>query len=86
MCFEFEIPNKKKDKNFNMIDAEFEVEPELEKVTRTGYCVSKIKQFFFFVVHHIFGLAKVVITLSIHLLTIRSFKKQGHSKQTTPNS
>ena len=32
MCFEFEIPNKKKDKNLNMIDAEFEVEPELEKV------------------------------------------------------
>ena len=32
MCFEFEIPNKKKDKNVNMIDEEFEVEPELEKV------------------------------------------------------
>ena len=32
MCFEFEIPNKKKDKNLNMIDEEFEVEPELEKV------------------------------------------------------
>ena len=32
MCFEFEIPNKRKDKNVNMIDEEFEVEPELEKV------------------------------------------------------
>jgi hypothetical protein len=32
MCFEFEIPNKKKDKNLNMTDEEFEVEPELEKV------------------------------------------------------
>ena len=32
MCFELEIPNKKKDKNLNMIDEEFEVEPELEKV------------------------------------------------------
>ena len=32
MCFEFEIPNKKKDKNGNMIDEEFEVEPELGKV------------------------------------------------------
>ena len=32
MCFEFEIPNKKKVKNFDMIDEEFEVEPELEKV------------------------------------------------------
>jgi hypothetical protein len=32
MCFEFEIPNKKKDKNLNTIDEEFEVEPELEKV------------------------------------------------------
>jgi hypothetical protein len=31
MC-EFEIPNKKKDKNFNVIDEEFEIEPELEKV------------------------------------------------------
>jgi hypothetical protein len=31
MCFEFEIPNKKKDKNL-MIDEEFEVEPDLEKV------------------------------------------------------
>ncbi len=31
MCFEFEIPNKKKDKNLK-IDEEFEVEPELEKV------------------------------------------------------
>jgi hypothetical protein len=31
MCFEFEIPNKKKDKNLNMIE-ELEVEPELEKV------------------------------------------------------
>ena len=32
MCFEFEMPNKKKDKNLNMIDEELEVEPELEKV------------------------------------------------------
>ena len=33
MCFEFEIPNKKKDKNLNMIDEDnMEVEPELEKV------------------------------------------------------
>jgi hypothetical protein len=32
MCFEFEIPNKKKDKNLNMIDEELDVEPELEKV------------------------------------------------------
>jgi hypothetical protein len=32
MCFEFEIPNKKKDKNLNTIDEELEVEPELEKV------------------------------------------------------
>ena len=31
MCFEFEIPSKKKDKNLNMIDEEFEVEPELKK-------------------------------------------------------
>ena len=32
MCFEFEIPNKKKDKSLNTIDEELEVEPELEKV------------------------------------------------------
>ena len=33
MCFEFEIPNKKKDKNLNMIDEDnTEIEPELEKV------------------------------------------------------
>ena len=32
MCFEFEIPSKKKDKNLNTIDEELEVEPELEKV------------------------------------------------------
>ena len=32
MCFEFEIPIKRKTKNPNMIDEEFEVEPELEKV------------------------------------------------------
>jgi hypothetical protein len=32
MCFELEIPNKKKDKNLNTIDEELEVEPELEKV------------------------------------------------------
>ena len=30
MCFEFEIPNKKKDKNLHTIYEEFE--PELEKV------------------------------------------------------
>jgi hypothetical protein len=30
--FELEIPNKKNDKNLNMIDEELEVEPELEKV------------------------------------------------------
>jgi hypothetical protein len=32
MCFEFEIPNKKKDKNLNTIEENLEVEPELEKV------------------------------------------------------
>ena len=32
MCFEYEIPIRKKDKNLNRIDEEFEVEPELEKV------------------------------------------------------
>ena len=32
MCFEFEIPITKKDKNLDMIDEELEVEPELEKV------------------------------------------------------
>ena len=32
MCFEFEIPNKKKDKNLHTIDEELEFEPELEKV------------------------------------------------------
>ena len=32
LCFEFEIPNKKNDKNLNTIDEELEVEPELEKV------------------------------------------------------
>ena len=32
MCFEFEIPNKKKDKNLNTIDEGLEFEPELEKV------------------------------------------------------
>ena len=32
MCFEFEIPNKKKDKNLHTIDEELEVEPELQKV------------------------------------------------------
>jgi hypothetical protein len=32
MCFEFEIPNKKNNKNLNTIDEESEVEPELEKV------------------------------------------------------
>jgi hypothetical protein len=33
MCFEFEIPNKKKDKNLNMIDEDnTEIEAELEKV------------------------------------------------------
>jgi hypothetical protein len=32
MCFEFEIPNKMKDKNLNTIDEELEAEPELEKV------------------------------------------------------
>jgi len=32
MCFEFEIPIKKKDKNLHTIDEELEVEPELEKV------------------------------------------------------
>ena len=46
MCFEFEIPNKKKDKNLNTIDSELEVEPELEKVRRAGYSVSKLKSFF----------------------------------------
>ena len=38
MCFEFEIPNKKKDKNLNMIDAEFEVEPELKKYKNQLLC------------------------------------------------
>ena len=32
MCFEFEIPNKKKDKNLNTIEEDLNVEPELEKV------------------------------------------------------
>jgi len=32
MCFEFEIPSKKKDKNLHTIEEELEVEPELEKV------------------------------------------------------
>jgi hypothetical protein len=33
MCFEFEIPNKKKDKNLNTIDEDdMEIEPEFEKV------------------------------------------------------
>ncbi len=33
MCFEFEIPNKMKYKNKNVIDEEDrEIEPELEKV------------------------------------------------------
>jgi hypothetical protein len=33
MCFEFEIPNKKKDKNLNMIyEDNKEIEPELEKI------------------------------------------------------
>jgi hypothetical protein len=33
MCFEFEIPNKKKEKNLNMINEyDMEIEPELEKV------------------------------------------------------
>jgi hypothetical protein len=32
MCFEFEIPNKKKEKNLNTIDEELGVEPELENV------------------------------------------------------
>ena len=32
MCFEFEIPNMKKDKNLHTIDEEVEVEPEFEKV------------------------------------------------------
>ena len=32
MCFEFKIPNKKKDKNLNTIEEDFDVEPELEKV------------------------------------------------------
>ena len=32
MYFEFEIPNKKKDKNLHTIDEELEVEPELEIV------------------------------------------------------
>jgi hypothetical protein len=32
ICFEFEIPNKKKDKNLNTIEEDLDVEPELEKV------------------------------------------------------
>jgi hypothetical protein len=32
MCFEFEIPNKKKDKTLNTIEEDLDVEPELEKV------------------------------------------------------
>ncbi len=33
MCFEFEIPNKKKEKSLNMINEDdMEIEPELEKV------------------------------------------------------
>jgi hypothetical protein len=42
MCFEFEIPNKKNDKNLNMIDEELEVEPELEKSRRACYSVNKL--------------------------------------------
>ncbi len=59
MCFEFEIPNKKKDKNLNIIDDEFEVEPELEQVPRAGYYASKIKAILsFFVVP---SMAKIII-------------------------
>ena len=33
MCFEFEIPNKKKEKSLNVINEDdMEIEPELEKV------------------------------------------------------
>ena len=33
MCFDFEIPNKKKDKNLDMIDEDnTEIEPEPERV------------------------------------------------------
>ncbi len=32
MCFEFEIPNKKKEKSLNMINEDAQVEPELEKI------------------------------------------------------
>ena len=32
MCFEFEIPNKKKGKNLNTIEEDLDIEPELEKV------------------------------------------------------
>jgi hypothetical protein len=33
MCFEFEIPNKKKEKSLNRIDEDdVEIEPELEKI------------------------------------------------------
>ena len=34
MCFDFEIPNKKKDKNLNTIEEDLDVEPELEKVQK----------------------------------------------------
>ena len=63
MCFEFEIPSKKKDKNLNMIDQEFEVESELEKFTRTSYYIRKIKTILsFFVLQDIFGLARFIMT------------------------
>ena len=39
MCFEFEIPNKKKDKNLNMIDEDnTEIEPSLKKYKNQLQC------------------------------------------------
>ena len=32
MCFEYEIPNRMKSKNLNVINEDVEIEPELEKV------------------------------------------------------
>ena len=32
MCFEFEIPYKKKDKNLSIIEEDLEVEPDLKKL------------------------------------------------------
>ena len=45
MCFEFEIPNKKKDKK---IDEKLEVEPQLTEEQEPADSVSKVKSTLFF--------------------------------------